>query len=214
VPDRPPPLLDVLPPAQRRLWDEMAEVPGHFTLYGGTAIALWLGHRQSVDFDFFGRESFDPDALLTLRLLEGAEVLQRERDTLTCLVDRGGPVQLSFFGVPSQRRLEAPGVWGGVRVASLLDLAGTKIWVLQKRAESRDYLDVAALLDHGIPLERMLAAGRALYGHVFNPLIALKALSYFDDGDLRSLPEPVKHRLREATSAVDVAALPALEATR
>lgn len=47
------PRLDILPPAQRSLWPHLAQVPGHFVLYGGTAIALHLGHRQSVDFDFF-----------------------------------------------------------------------------------------------------------------------------------------------------------------
>ena len=46
------PRLDILPPPQRRLWDELAAIPPEFVLYGGTAIALHLGHRQSVDFDF------------------------------------------------------------------------------------------------------------------------------------------------------------------
>ena len=57
------PRLDILPPAQRRLWDELTEVPPEFVLYGGTAIALHLGHRQSVDFDFFGIQPLDPTAL-------------------------------------------------------------------------------------------------------------------------------------------------------
>ena len=48
------PRLDILPEPQRRLWDELATVPAEFVLYGGTAIALHLGHRQSEDFDFFG----------------------------------------------------------------------------------------------------------------------------------------------------------------
>jgi len=45
--------LDILPPAQLALWPELRQIPAHFVLYGGTAIALRLGHRQSVDFDFF-----------------------------------------------------------------------------------------------------------------------------------------------------------------
>ena len=55
------PKLEILPESQRRLWPELVDVPKSFTLYGGTAIALRLGHRQSVDFDFFGSEAFDPD---------------------------------------------------------------------------------------------------------------------------------------------------------
>src|SRR5476649_2049253 len=46
------PRLDILPPPQRRLWDELTAVPGEFVLYGGTALALHLGHRESLDFDF------------------------------------------------------------------------------------------------------------------------------------------------------------------
>jgi Nucleotidyl transferase AbiEii toxin, Type IV TA system len=57
------PHLEILPAAQRQLWNEFNQVPGEFTLYGGTAIALQLGHRQSVDFDFFGNRAFDPAKL-------------------------------------------------------------------------------------------------------------------------------------------------------
>lgn len=45
------PILDSLPPAQQRLWPELDATPDHFTLYGGTALALRLGHRISVDCD-------------------------------------------------------------------------------------------------------------------------------------------------------------------
>ena len=52
------PRLDILPKPARRLWDELATVPPEFVLYGGTAVALHLGHRQSADFDFFGNRPF------------------------------------------------------------------------------------------------------------------------------------------------------------
>ena len=55
---------DILPATQRRLWDSGLGVPAHFVLCDGTALALRLGHRQSVDFDFFSAENFSPDALL------------------------------------------------------------------------------------------------------------------------------------------------------
>ena len=50
------PRLDILPSAQRSLWPHLRELPDDFVLYGGTAIALRLGHRESVDFDFFSDE--------------------------------------------------------------------------------------------------------------------------------------------------------------
>jgi Nucleotidyl transferase AbiEii toxin, Type IV TA system len=73
------PRLDILPPAQHRLWTELSQVPPEFTLYGGTAIALHLGHRQSVDFDFFGNRAFDPEKLrAAIPFLAEAETDHRE----------------------------------------------------------------------------------------------------------------------------------------
>src|SRR5882757_48362 len=92
------PRLDILPAAQKRLWPELAQTPDHFTLYRGTAIALRLAHRPSVDFDFFSMAAFEPDALLKqIAYLKGAVVRQSAANTLTATVERGGPVQLSFF---------------------------------------------------------------------------------------------------------------------
>src|ERR1700688_750060 len=53
------PHLEILPPPQRTLWSELSDVPREFVLYGGTALALHLGHRNSVDFDFFGSRALD-----------------------------------------------------------------------------------------------------------------------------------------------------------
>jgi hypothetical protein len=57
------PRLDILPTPQRLLWQELSTLPPTFVLYGGTAIALHLGHRESVDFDFFSSEDLDPGRL-------------------------------------------------------------------------------------------------------------------------------------------------------
>ncbi|MEO9191319.1 MAG: nucleotidyl transferase AbiEii/AbiGii toxin family protein [Acetobacteraceae bacterium] len=95
------PRLDILPAPQRRLWDELLAVPEEFVLHGGTAIALHLGHRQSVDFGFFGNKRLDPTRLVpAVPFLAGAVVTQREPNTFGCTVDRGGVVRLSFFGLP------------------------------------------------------------------------------------------------------------------
>jgi Nucleotidyl transferase AbiEii toxin, Type IV TA system len=209
------PHLEVLPAAQRRLWSEFSEVPEEFVLYGDTAVALHLGHRHSIDFDFFGNRAVDPTALeAVIPFLSGARVVQRERNTLSVVVDRGGRVKVSFFGVPNLPRLGQPHVShdNKVKVASLLDLAGTKASVLQVRAEAKDYVDMDALMTLGkISLPTALAAAQALYGASFNPEVTLKALSYFGDGNLHTLAEDVKHRLVVAAREVDLERLPALD---
>jgi nucleotidyltransferase AbiEii toxin of type IV toxin-antitoxin system len=123
---------------------------------------------------------------------------------------RGGPVLVSFFGNPGLGQAAPREIAQGskVHVASLLDIAGTKAAVVQQRAQSRDYLDIDALIRNGIELPYVLAAGIVVYGRSFNPLITLKALSYFDD--VRALPTAVRDRLRAAVEAVDPTNLPVL----
>jgi hypothetical protein len=210
------PRLDTLPPPQRRLWEELGATPREFVLYDGTAIALHLGHRESVDFDFFGDQPLDANSLsLGLPYLVGATIVQRESSTLSCIVERGGPVKLSFFGVPRLRRLQAPliAAENGVRIDSLLDLAAAKARVVQVRAEARDYVDIEALLTDGrVDLPAALGAARAIYGKEFNPQITLKALTYFEEDGLRRLNRQVRERLIAAVRAVDLDRLPTFAA--
>ena len=97
-----------------------------------------------------------------------------------------------------------------LRVASLLDLAGMKAAVVQQRAEAKDYIDLHALLVAGINLPMALAAAGIIYGERFNPQLTLKALSYFGDGDLPSLPPGVQERIIVAVKSTDLDRLPML----
>lgn len=209
------PKLDILPPSQRRVWAELAQIPEGFTLYGGTAVALHLGHRQSTDFDFFGWQPFFPlDLAGELAFLNGGDVLQSEPNTLTMLIDRGGPVKISFFGVPRLKKIEPPLIASdnGLRVASLLDLAGTKVAVVQQRAEAKDYIDIDAMNNSRlIDLPMALAAAQVIYGPVFSAQNALKALTYFDEPQLQALPIELKQRLVGAVREVDLNRLPIIE---
>jgi hypothetical protein len=122
-------------------------------------------------------------------------------------------VKLSFFGLPRLPRLRPPHLApdNGLKVASLLDLAGTKASVIQRRAEAKDYLDIDAILRHGqIDLATALAAAQAIYGARFNPEITLKALAYFGEATLRRLPRAVKDRLAKAADAVGLDRLPTI----
>jgi hypothetical protein len=199
------PILTILPEQQRRLWPELKLVPDEFVLYGGTAIALQIGHRESIDFDFFSKKHFDPDELLeTIPFLNDARIVQRQENTLTAIVDRDGLISVSFFGLPKIQSVRPYRTTedNGIKVASLIDLAGMKVSVIQKRAEWKDYTDIAALLDAGITLEQALDAGQKIYGTQFNPQISLKALSYFDD--IKELDNSIKTKLQNAVKHVDL----------
>ena len=214
------PHLEILPEPQLRLWPRLRPIAGlGFALYGGTAIALRLGHRASVDFDFFTERALDRVSLEEpLPFLRTAQVLQESPDTLTVLASSDAanerPVKLSFFGSIAFGRAGEP-QWtddGIVQVASLEDLLATKAKVLLHKVEAKDYLDVAALLGSGVSLARGLAAARSLFGPAFQPSECLKALIYFEGGDLNSLTETTMHLLIHAATAVgDLPSVPVVD---
>ena len=212
------PKLDILPAAQLTLWPELVATPEEFTLYGGTAIALRLGHRSSVDFDFFSTQPFAPEALMSsVPYLAGGTVRQMAPNTLTATVDRGGAVLLSFFGRLGLGQVAPAERASGPRfaTASLLDLSGFKAAVIYQRAELKDYLDIHALLTKGdIPLAVMLAAAGVIYGREFNPLVSLKAISYHDDPALAGLSPGIRRDLIAAVRQVNVTSLPVLDPVR
>ena len=210
------PRLDILPEPQKLLWPELEATPREFVLYGGTAIALRLGHRASVDFDFFSFEQFVPQILQSrISYLQGAEVLQSAPNTLTCRVDRKGPVQLSFFGLSlGQVAPPEPVLGPNFSVAMPIDLGGTKVAVVTQRVEARDYIDVHALVGAGLSLAEMLGAALAIYGATFSPLLALKALAYYDDPALARLPGGLRRDLAAAVKSVDLSRLPAITPIR
>ena len=177
------PILDILPQAQRELWPALVGIPDNFVLYGGTALALRLGHRSSVDFYFFSSQTLDTEALYKIPFIADAEVLQREPTALTLSVNPPDPVKVSFFGDIGFGRVGNPDrtADGVLAVASLLDLFGTKLKVLLQRVAARDYLDLAAILRVGIPLQDGLGAAVALYGNEFPPTDAVKALAYYEE---------------------------------
>jgi len=208
------PRLDMLPPSQRLLWDELESTPRSFVLYGGIALALRLGHRGSEDFDFFTTQTFDPEDLLArIPYLKNAVVVQIAENTLVCTVERRGGVQVSFFGGLDLKRIHEPeiSVGNSLRVASLLDLAACKVAVVQQRAAAKDYIDVAALMRAGIDLPTALAAGKAVYGERFNPTITLRALGSFDEGDLSQIDALTRRELLGAAAVVKLNELPVLK---
>ena len=208
------PRLEILPPAQRRLWDELRHTPQEFVLYGGTALALRLGHRHSEDFDFFSNNSFAADVLRKhVQYLQDAEMSQFEANTLTAIVERDGPVKVSFFGGLKLNRVQDPDVMpdNGIRVASLLDVAATKLATIQQRAQARDYEDLTAIVSSGISLAKALGAASAVYGNEFNGALSLKALTYFADGDLPNLSPTTQTKLRALASQVSLKEIPLIQ---
>jgi Nucleotidyl transferase AbiEii toxin, Type IV TA system len=207
------PHFEILPWAQQQLWPELRGVAAlGFVLYGGTAIALRLGHRQSVDFDFFCKAPLNRAAMqAALPFLARSTVLQDEKNSFSVLVPSAASseqaqtfVKVSFFGTIKFGRVDEPNKTddGVLLVAALNDLMATKVKVILQRAEAKDYRDIAHMLKAGVSLEHGLASARAFFGPNFQPSESLKALVYYKDGDLKTLTRDEKETLTAAVGAV------------
>lgn len=190
--------------------------PLGFVLYGGTAIALQLGHRQSIDFDFFSPAALDKATLRSdFAFMRDATIIDDGLNTLVVsALMPSGPVKVSFFGHIRfghvvEPRLSADGV---LSCAQLDDLLATKLKTILDRAEAKDYRDIAAMLESGVDLARGLAAFRAMFGG--EPRTALMAIGYFDDGDVAVISPGDKRILVNARDAVrdlpEITVLPGL----
>ena len=205
MPDRFEPKLAVLPQSQRQLWPRLVPLRElGYVLYGGTAVALHLGHRTSIDFDFFRAEPMDKQDLLSeLPFLRQAHTDQEDKDTLVVMVGTpSGDVRVSFFGGIGFGRVNDPLQTNDsvLLVASLDDLMAAELKALLDRAEAKDYRDISAMLAAGVSLAKGLGAIAGMFGK--DPVLPLRALGYFKDGDLATLPKADQDRLRKARDGI------------
>ena len=203
--DRFEPRTDILPAAQQEIWPLLVPAPGlSFVLYGGTAVALHLGHRISVDFDFFRSAPLDKKEVeASFAFMRDARTIQEDKNTLVVIVPMpSGPVKVSFFGGLAIGRVNEPlqTTDSTLLVASMEDLLATKLKAILDRAEAKDYRDISALVSAGISLEKALGAFAKIYGK--DPGLPLRAIGYFKDGDLPSLPKSDQDILRAARDHV------------
>jgi hypothetical protein len=133
-------------------------------------------------------------------------ILQDSSNTLTFQVKfkETHYVKVSFFGGIEFGRVGEPELSadGILYAASLDDLMATKVKVVLQRAAAKDYLDVATMLNAGISLARGLASAKLFYGNTFQPSESLKALCFFEDGDLSTLSKDIKQTLINAVKTV------------
>lgn len=169
-----------------------------------------------MDFDFFSDQPLEKETLRAVfPFVSQATVLQDQLETFTLLVKdeleaEESYVKLSFFGRLSFGRVGEPELTTDevMAVASLEDLMAHQLKVILQRIESKDYVDIAALLKAGVSLEKGLSAARALYGTAFQPSESLKALTYFQGGDLELLLSATKEVLITAASQVRTLCFP------
>lgn len=176
----------ILPKQQKYLFDKLtaAEWITPFYLAGGTALALQLGHRQSLDFDFFSDFNFNRLNLLR-ELGQYGDVMRfsETEGTLHCSLNG---VKLSFFYYPHPT-IELLQV-DRLRLASIIDIALMKFEAIAGRGDKKDFIDLYFILrNHALP--DLLKKHSEKYGMDWsNRYHLLKSLVYFNDADDQPSP--------------------------
>lgn len=152
-----------------------------FYLAGGTAIALYFGHRQSQDLDFFSSDSFKPGVLMKqLAQFDAWRTVKRLPDTLVGDLERA---KLSFFKIPD-KPIRPFVQLNSLRIADRLDLALMKIMAISDRGTKRDFIDLHLLCHRFMPLPDLLLKLPEKYGRwSYNLTHIILSLGYFEDAE-------------------------------
>ena len=167
-----------------------AGVLKNFYLAGGTGAALILGHRLSLDFDFFSPKPFKENLLL--KKLAGLGKFTLEKKEAGTLVGSFSGTKLSFFLYPYPL-LRKPKTIFGIEVAGLADIAAMKIDAVSGRGSKKDFIDLFKIIQSGHSLEKLLGLFKRKYrGIRYNMLHILKGLVYFAEAEKEKMPRMLK----------------------
>ncbi len=186
------PHWESLTPATRHAFELMTGLPfiQSFYLAGGTGLALHLGHRFSVDLDFFSPEAtaVGPDQRDALRILLEDPSLAITYDKEGTFVATWRQVGVSFFRLPIYPLIQPPLQLAGVPVATLPEIGAMKLAAIIDRGTRKDMVDLYCLLQV-VSLEKVFEVAAVKYARVRSfPISAMRALAYFTDAEALPMP--------------------------
>lgn len=152
-----------------------------FGLVGGTAIALHLGHRRSVDFDLFTDKVFKNQNILSriLKVSKIDRIVVNKLDELTLLING---VKFTFFRFPYSVGYPEK-IDNIIKMSDLLTLAAMKAFALGMRAKWKDYVDLYFIIKDYYSVNEIAKRGKEIFGNEFNEKIFRGQLAYFKDID-------------------------------
>ncbi|KAF0239343.1 MAG: hypothetical protein FD181_323 [Prolixibacteraceae bacterium] len=159
-----------------------------FYMVGGTAIALQIGHRRSIDFDLFKNKPIRPKSIISKISDSGLTyaVTRRVTEQLNVTIS---DVKFTFYEYPF--RIETPLNFESViRIPELIDLAAMKAYALGRRSKWKDYVDIYFLLRDHFSVEQISSRASQIYGQLFSSKQFRSQLSYYAD---INYSEPVEY---------------------
>ena len=187
---------NILTDEQRKLLPLIKAFSKEYYLVGGTAIALHIGHRRSIDFDLFTDIDIKRRSIRNRIEKDGfaiESVLYEAFDQLHVIVNS---VKITFFNFPYEvvHPIDFEGI---IRIPALLDLAAMKTYALGGRAKWKDYVDLYFVLKDYHNFKKISSRATEIFGNSFNGKLFREQLCYFDDIDYSEKVEYVGEEIEE-----------------
>ncbi|KKS95757.1 MAG: hypothetical protein UV73_C0014G0034 [Candidatus Gottesmanbacteria bacterium GW2011_GWA2_43_14] len=159
-------------------------------LAGGSALALYFGHRYSIDFDFFSSEKFDPQ-----KLSHDLKQLGKFKTSVAkgiSLIGEFNAVKLSYFEY--NYPLIGPfAKFSDINIASIDDIAAMKLVAIMDRGTKKDFIDLFEMIKQGRNLEDLFKLYDKKYKLLAENIYSiLRSLQYFDDAELSQMPRMIR----------------------
>ena len=172
---------EILTSEQLELLPLIKSFSQEFGLVGGTAIALFIGHRRSIDFNLFTDKEFDNWKIRRTILRHGKidGVLRDEDGQYTVVIHK---VRITFFSYPFKINF-SKSFNKVINLPDLLTLAAMKAYALGRRAKWKDYVDLYVIMRDYYDIHKIIKRARRIFGLEFNEKLFRAQLSYFKDID-------------------------------
>lgn len=170
---------EILTSEQAHLLPLVKQFARDFYLVGGTAIALHIGHRQSIDFDLFTPHAFENSKIKRI-ISKEAKINQTMRDEegqYTIIVNS---VHMTFFqypfSVPAREWINRT-----IKMPDVLTLAAMKAYALGRRAKWKDYVDLYFVMKKYHSIFAIVNKAKEIFGGEFNEKLFREQLTFFED---------------------------------
>ncbi|MEO8230761.1 MAG: nucleotidyl transferase AbiEii/AbiGii toxin family protein [Ignavibacteriota bacterium] len=171
---------EILTKNQLQLLPLLKDFSKDYILVGGTAIALYLGHRYSIDFDLFTSKVIQRKSIKNYLIKNRHnlnQLIKEEADQIHFIINE---VKITFFQYPFSIN-ETVDFEGIIKIPTLINLAAMKVFALGGRGKWKDYVDIYFLLKNHFSLQDIIARAEGLFGDVFNDKLFREQLTFFDD---------------------------------
>lgn len=172
---------EILTQEQINLLPLLKEFSDDFFLVGGTAIAFYMGHRRSIDFDLFSFKEFK-NLNIKRRILRTTKIEKIYVNKLGEFTISIKGVKITFFqypfGIKARNKVDSI-----IRIPDLLTLTAMKAYALGQRAKWKDYVDLYFVMKNYYGIDKIIKKAEQIFGNEFNKKIFRAQLAYFKDID-------------------------------